>query len=147
MARVSTKSAKSSWKNVPELRLVAGRDGTFNVEMENDMKEHVTDLQITATANGNFDIEMTQDVKVKVSNVIWRLDARPSKTDHCAHTVGYLSKEEDADRWNGTDSTDSDDHVTWYYTCVKIYTSTMTDKELKSLKVDDLPRHFPYTGW
>jgi hypothetical protein len=78
--------------------------------------------------------------------VVYRIIATPTKTDHIKHTVGYCTTMEIAKKkiGNGT-SYDSDDNCGWIYTIEPCDIKDLSDDVVS--KINELPSHFPYTGW
>lgn len=77
---------------------------------------------------------------------VFKIFARPSKSDHIAHIVGYCSTKELAQKSIGNGSSyDSDDNCTWYYSIDECNIATLSENDL--LNIDKLPAHFPYYGW
>ena len=77
---------------------------------------------------------------------VFKIYARPSKSNHRDHTVGYCSTMELARKQIGSGSSyDDDDNCEWFYTIEECDINSLDNGNI--LSIDKLPSHFPYTGW
>lgn len=77
---------------------------------------------------------------------VFKISARPSKSNHVAHIVGFCSTKEIAQKSIGYGSSyDSDDDCTWYYSIDECDITSLSENDLS--RIDKLPSHFPYCGW
>ncbi len=78
--------------------------------------------------------------------IVYGIWARPGDKYHVAHMACYFTKKEDAEALvkRRPSSTDSDDHVTWYYSVVEKPWGQLTASERQN--INEVPRGFPYRG-
>lgn len=78
--------------------------------------------------------------------IIWYILATPSKSNHSTHDVCYFTSEEKAKTAIGCGiSYDREENVTWTYQVFSKSSDSIADIQI--LNLDNVPVHFPYTGW
>jgi hypothetical protein len=112
-------------------------------QQRSQIKSQMTSLQ---EAESKITCRIKELKSQQLPLVLYTIRARPSRSDHCEHTVGYFTTVENAQRLlpHSGHSYDDEDNCTWVYT-IEVYSGSGTiDPET----VDPLSLpHFPYRGW
>jgi hypothetical protein len=106
-----------------------------SIEMRKTMIEQLTD-EISLYKKKVS--ELKQSIKTYYS-----IYAKPSKSNHSAHTVCYFSSLENAKKHLVKESYDMDDNCTWYYSIEVV----MDPSRVSFSELDQPPEHYPYSGW
>jgi len=117
---------------------------------EQDLRKELKNIEneIEDLEKQRKDVEKLLVEKIKSSSTkFFKIVATPDKSSHSKHIVCFYSSLEKAQSilGNTKSSQDSDNNVTWDYTIGLASAEETANISLRDL--NQVPSHFPYTGW